>query len=368
MARAREERGAYAVIVALLLVALIGMLSLSVDGGFLFLKYRAMRNGNDAAALAAALSCARGRGLTEAAARADADAQADALATANVGDAVRAEDPVYTPSCNPDGGSVTVHYQGQQPLFFGQVVGVSSPKTVSATATATWGGVGSANRIAPLMLSMNRLSEPCNIPSEVAVDSECYFWWDKGSASDSSWLTNAEWGLMALGSWGKVGQYDSCAGYTASQTDVTNWITQGYDGTVALNDPPPDPPPPTYVCRFTGNQGQALNNDINAVAGDTLYFPVNDPQQQVDSNGDLCRPEGVDGNCSVDKYAIVGFAILEVVQAWSGQQAITNCQYTGPISSIGSVRCLKAIWRGYTVDATDFGGQNFGWVGVSLTG
>jgi len=363
MVRAKEERGASAVIVAILLVVFLGMLSLSVDGGFLFLKFRGMRNANDAAALAAAQSCARSRGLTVAAAQADADAQADSLAVANVGDAVRAEDPVYTPSCNPEGGTVTVHYQGQQPLFFGQVVGVSSPKTVSATATATWGGVGSTNRIAPLMLSMNRLSEPCRIPSQVAVDTECRFWWDAGSQQDTSWLSNAEWGLMALDSWGKVGRYDSCTGYTASQTQVTEWIRQGYNGTVALNDPPP-----TYVCRHPGSQGEALNTDINSVAGDILYFPVNDPQQQVGPDGALCRPDGVDGSCPVDKYAIVGFAKLEVVWAWKGKEAITNCQYTGPISSPGSVRCLKAIWRGYTVDATDFGGQNFGWVGVSLSG
>ena len=52
-----EERGATAVIVALTLIALCGMIVLTVDVGQLLFKRRAMVNASDAAALAAA-SCA----------------------------------------------------------------------------------------------------------------------------------------------------------------------------------------------------------------------------------------------------------------------------------------------------------------------
>ena len=130
MTKLRDERGATAVFVAILLVVLLGMLSLSVDGGALFLKYRAIRTANDAAALAAALSCAKKEGVTA------ANAQANLLAADNVFDAAPVNAPVYDPSCDADAGTVTVHFQGEQQLFFSRVVGVSSPKPVGATATA----------------------------------------------------------------------------------------------------------------------------------------------------------------------------------------------------------------------------------------
>ncbi len=360
MIRFREERGANAVIVAILLVVLLGMLSLSVDGGFLYTKYRTIRNANDAAALAAGFSCANGLG------QGDADTQATNLARANAGAGTTQVEPnTYTPSCDAPAGKVTVHYRGQQTLFFAQVVGVSSPKTVSAIATASWGGIGAASLVAPLMLSMNRLSS-CNIPSQVSVGDHCFFFWDNGTGNNTSVLTNAEWGLMALPTWG-IDRYASCTpGSRVDQPDVTTWITQGYAGTLALKNPPP-----TYVCRGSGFQGGALNNDINSMTGKELLFPVNDPNHQVDPAGNYCAPPppGQPATCTVDKYAIVGFAKLEIVETWTGSTAISKCNYTGSVTGLGSVRCLEAIWQGYEVDASGgSGGQNFGLVGVSLTG
>jgi hypothetical protein len=82
---------------------------------------------------------------------------------------------------------------------------------------------------------------------------------------------------------------------------------------------------PEYVCRGNGFQGNALNNDIETQVGEILFFPVNDPQQQVQSGGTLCRPDGVDGPCTVQKYAMVGFAALEVTHVWTGQDAQAMC-------------------------------------------
>ena len=73
-----DERGATAVIVALTLIALCGVIVLTVDVGQLLFKRRAMVNASDAAALSAAQTCA---GL------ADSDspeAMADAFAVDNV--------------------------------------------------------------------------------------------------------------------------------------------------------------------------------------------------------------------------------------------------------------------------------------------
>src|SRR5919106_6543368 len=52
------ERGATAVIVVISLVAMLGLMVLTVDVGQLLYKRRAMVNASDAAALAAAQTCA----------------------------------------------------------------------------------------------------------------------------------------------------------------------------------------------------------------------------------------------------------------------------------------------------------------------
>ncbi|HEX5627682.1 MAG TPA: hypothetical protein VFY08_06650, partial [Actinomycetota bacterium] len=74
--RLRDDSGATAVIVAILIFVLVGMLALAADGGILWAKYRGIRTANDAAALAAAYSCATGEGL------AGAETAADSIAAA----------------------------------------------------------------------------------------------------------------------------------------------------------------------------------------------------------------------------------------------------------------------------------------------
>lgn len=360
MTRLREEGGANAVMVALLLVVLLGMLSLSVDGGLLYTKYRAVRNANDAAALAAALSCAKGDGQFA------ADAQADDLAQRNVSSAQRAADPVYTPSCTRDGGKVTVHYKSEQNLFFSQVVGVSSPKIVSTTSTAAWGLASGATRASPLMLSMDRLSD-CNIPdgmTEADKDvATCTFWWDNSSAN----LGNSAWGLMNLTLW-NVTPTENCN--NAGQSSYRSWLEFGFPGSLVLNDPPP-----TYVCRDSGYFGGALDNDIRRVLGGTLAFPVSDPSEQLDRNGNVCPSPGCS---SPDKYYIVGFAWLKLIDLCDGAgggrwrcgsaSSVPLCAgYPTPDSNS---RCLVTRWEGYqTSGLSPGGGATFGnIIAVTLSG
>jgi hypothetical protein len=247
---------------------------------------------------------------------------------------------------------VTVTYSVTQSLLFAPILGIGS-QVVRATATAYWGPAGASTQVAPLMLSKGSLSN-CDIPDGVAIDDLCYFWWD------DSVLSNAEWGLMDLNKW-DVARTASCAG-NVSQSEVTQWLRVGFPGTLALRDPPP-----TYVCRGTGEQGNALNNDINSQAGKLVPFPVNDPQQQVQADGTLCLPGQ---SCSVSKYAIVGFGKLEIVHAYMGNAALNNCLNPPPGSRPGSIRCLVAKWKGFQSDGEigGGGGTDFGYGAVGLSG
>jgi hypothetical protein len=261
-----------------------------------------------------------------------------------------------------EGGQVTVHFGGEQTLMFAPAIGMSSPRPVAAQATALWGGAGGASNVAPLMLSVDRLSD-CDIPDgpELVVGvSRCFFWWDNGTPNDTTALTNAEWGLVDLTTWG-VEPWGGCGG-NVSQSDVGNWITNGYPGSLLID------PSPEYVCRGSGFQGNALNNDIESQVGEILFFPVNDPQQQVQSGGTLCRPDGVDGSCTVQKYAMVGFAALEVVHVWTGQDAQDMCDQIA--TNNGSLRCLEAVWQGFQSGGLtpDPDVPNLGLFAVALTG
>jgi hypothetical protein len=354
--RFRDDSGATAVIVAIAILVIVGMLSIAADGGLLWAKYRRIRTANDAAALAAAYSCATGEGL------ASAEAEGSSIAAANVADAVPILSGDYPQGCVVEGGRVTVFFGGEQGLMFGPAIGISSPRPVAAQATATWGGAGAAANVAPLMLSMDRLSN-CDIPDGpdlVVGVSTCLFWWDNGTPHDTTALTNAEWGLVDLATWG-VDPWGACGG-NVSQSEVSSWISIGFPGSLLMDRSP------EYVCRGNGFQGNALNNDVNAQAGEILFFPVNDPTQQVQSGGTLCRPDGIDGACSVEKYAIVGFAALEVVRVWTGQQAQDECGQ--PTANNGSIRCLEVVWQGFQPGglAPNPNVPNLGLFAVALTG
>ena len=350
--RLDDESGATAAVFAVLLLVLVGLVALTIDGGLLWTKHRRVRAANDAAALAAAYSCAKGEGL------ANANLKADDVATANVGDVAQTTPNAYPDGCEKEGGEVTVRYGDTQELLFGPAVGVSSPKPVIATATAEWAPAGGAVNAMPLMLSIHRLSVDCGIP-DVEPGTPCRFWWDNGSPHDQSALTNAEWGLVDLSTWG-LDPWAKCSG-NANQGQVSDWIANGYPNALLI-----DPGPHEYVCRGSGFQGGALNNDISAKAGQIVWFPVNDPEQQVQSNGTVCRPNGVDGACTVDKYAIVGFAALEIKAVWTGKDAQTVCEH--PAKDNGSLRCLETVFRDYQPGGLlgGGGGQDLGFFAIAL--
>ena len=122
MAVLRDESGATLLVVVLAMVAIFGMVVLSVDLGGLVVKHRYLVSANDAAALAAAETFARGLahvGTDEG----PAQQQADSFAAQNVGDAAHddsqqwweAKGGIDGESCPPDScGTVTVRFQGGQ--------------------------------------------------------------------------------------------------------------------------------------------------------------------------------------------------------------------------------------------------------------
>jgi hypothetical protein len=366
-----REEGAVLVIVTLSLLALFGMMVLVVDVGSVLYARRAIVNAADAAALAAAQSCGKAEGQTE------ADVQAAFYTTANQSGAeIVTGFPKYTPSCDNPWGFVRVRVTTTRPLFFAPVLGADSEAPVMFEAMAAWGGAGAGEKVAPMMLSAHRLSD-CDIPPppESVQPVDCAFWWNNSPRSDPEDLANAEWGTLDLRNW-DVPTAEHCDNSTPPQFE--EWMLTGFfeplpiDGSfyggIAGDGF-------TFVCRGQGNFGNRLNNIIDeAIArGDPLYFPVNDPMTQVDSDGQPCPPpDPADPDvqaCAVDKYNVIGFAKLTITAIYRGNdpEAYTWCADIPEADRDSNARCMVAHWEEYTAEGLEpQGGENFGLVPVRL--
>lgn len=138
--RLADERGATAVVFALLLVPILGFAAIAVDVGALYAERARLQVAADAAAIAVAQDCSRGN-------CGDMLATARAMVAANDGAASAAQ-----PVLNSVPLSVTV--AGRTPVqhWFAPVLGYDST-AVSASATVGWGAPSQGTAVLPLIFS-----------------------------------------------------------------------------------------------------------------------------------------------------------------------------------------------------------------------
>jgi Flp pilus assembly protein TadG len=138
--RLSGERGASAVIVALLMVPMLGFTAIAVDIGAVYAERARLQVAADAAALAVAQDCARG-------ACGDMLATARAMVAANDQGAATAQPVLHQ---NPTSVTVT----GDKPTqhWFAPAIGIESTQ-VSASATVAWGSPGAGTAQLPLTFS-----------------------------------------------------------------------------------------------------------------------------------------------------------------------------------------------------------------------
>ncbi|HEX6263963.1 MAG TPA: pilus assembly protein TadG-related protein [Actinomycetota bacterium] len=330
-----DERGATAVIVVLSLLALFGLVVLTVDVGQLLFQRRGMVNASDAAALAAAQTCA---GLD------DSDvpeAVADAFAVNNVGSAITAV-PNITEMVGCDGpayGHVSVEYAMNQNLFFAGVLGISGPASVRTAATAGWGPSGGANPL-PIVVYVGNDQGNCDIEEGTPAGVDCYLWYD------NDLFENSAFGFLNLCTatdpcshgW-DVAANANCPNVGSSLRD--DWIAGNWTGGPnELNYPDP-----TYVCVVTGLSSSNWV-ELDRRVGDDLIFPVDDCPTNVDNNGNI-----VGCDAFPNKYNIVGFitlhldAVLDSAAEWGGV-AQTHCSPNNVNVTPGLVVPLSSFMGG----------------------
>jgi len=285
----REQRGVVAVLTAICLLALMVGVALTVDVGGLLLRRRAMVNGADAAALAAAQSCATPDG--------DAPAIADEYAALNVPGVSLTRTRFLDDRCHvSSAGFVTVAYAGEQSLFFAPTLGFDYSSAVSAEATASWGAAG-ADSIIPLVVFSGTLQSACNVP-DVTPGTTCYIWEDN--------FDGGNFGFIDIGNFGvaKDAQCDNSNGQW-----LDDWIAGRRDvGTLELNYPLA-----TWACTLGGERGNAQAwRELEKLAEQDAIrtFPVLGTSPADGEPAYVGTPQ--------PKYNVIGFAefqIMDVFQA-----------------------------------------------------
>ena len=298
--RSGEESGAVVVIVVLSLIAIFAMLVLTVDVGGLLLARRAMVNASDAAALAAAQSCASAEDTL------DPESQADTYAADNVDGVVTGTSNITEiTGCDEGNGHVSVEYLTQQDLFFAGVLGFGSTGDVRTAATAAWGPAGGGHAV-PIVLESGYLQGICKIPDGVSIGDTCAMYYNNGDAS----LGDANWGFMNLDQW-NVDSGENC--HNAGSSDRGDWIHNDYGDPLVLNGSPPGSEP-TYVCNDTGHSTANWQDLVDRMESNpVVLFPVNDCEGQLDKSGSVSPCPS-----TPDKYDIIGFTRLKLEAVYKG--------------------------------------------------
>ena len=357
----RDQDGAVAITIAILLVVLMAAVALTVDVGGLYLRRRALVNGADAAALSAARTCARAGIVFDPFATpedaADHQVQANAPITA---DEVAGTDITEMTGCGQQSGHVSVRYTSQQGLYFAPVLGFNRESPVTTTASASW-GFGD-NNVIPIVLSSLVSTGPCSVPPSgtPAIGEQCAFWYDNDR------LGGGNFAFLSLNPDGWNVEPDASCNQSGGTSTLTQWVNGTRPASVTLNWTDP-----TYVCTDSGIKGVGGNTGPNSqlwgavddLIGQTKDFPINwegpgaPPYDGAPEQGMIFQ------SGQIDKYDIIGFAALRIVDVVSvndAQGGVGTCQTKNnqPVSWTAT---------GQTLDLDSITNATSGWQGCPTT-
>jgi Putative Flp pilus-assembly TadE/G-like/von Willebrand factor type A domain len=160
--RARDERGQVIVLVAISIVALIGLVGLAIDVGYAYYSQRSLQASADAAALAGA-SALPNPGAAAAVANSYSGSDGAKNSRSNVPGvttSVTTKCVSLAPRCAP-ANAIVVSQTANVPTIFARVLGIDS-FTVHARATACW---PCSTKPLDIMLVLDRTGSMCQDPN-----------------------------------------------------------------------------------------------------------------------------------------------------------------------------------------------------------
>jgi Flp pilus assembly protein TadG len=286
--RRDDEDGAVAVIVVISIVAVFAMVVLTIDVGNLLFERRRMVNAADAAALAAAQTCA------DSADTQDPRDVADEYAQDNVPDAARLS--YADEGCKTSSGRVTVSYAESENLFFAPVIGGGDTGTITTEATAEWLAGGATNPV-PFVISADAFqSGNCDVPN-VPVNTVCHFWEDNGGGGAGG-FGGSSFGYIDVNPDSFNVDPGTCPNNNNKGSLQDYAEAGGYDGRNGVL-PELNYPEPTWACGSNG----LVDGTFEVFAeneGEILAFPVVDTT--VVTQGSF-----------VQAWNVIGFVKMELV-------------------------------------------------------
>lgn len=312
MLRLNDDRGAVAVIVAILMVPLLGFAAISIDIAATHAERQQLQTGADAAALAIAQDCVRGECN-----KPKSTAENFALANSHSGNAV-ARLPVVPTS---ETGRVTVENSAVREHWFAPVLGVDSTE-ITARASAGWGAPTGGTAALPLILTLCEFNRhavdgrPSGIEQTIITT-------PAGNCLDDSKNGSPHWVPGGFG-WLAPTEHKSC--YTKTRV-----------GTKASSSP-----------------GNNMNQcDISTIRDRTILVPLFDSSDSKNTGG----------NGANAWYMVHGYAAFHVTGYYfSGQEWNAPCG--------GSERCIRGYFTTMIHTDPDFeygpGAPDFGAAAVQL--
>jgi Flp pilus assembly protein TadG len=343
LARLRDdEQGAVLAIVAITLLALLGMLVLTFDLGRGVALKRNMVNAADAGALAAARECGLANGRDDATAAAS-DLVSDNNDAATVTDVqINPNDAVCSGGANPDPdgrNTVTVTVNVPQEYFFAQIFGFDSGNVV-ASATAEW--TLQLSGPAPLKVESLKVDECL----KGGTGSHCYVGYEN-EGSQYGWLNFPE-------GWPEEGEPNpptSCPS-TGGANDLNNYIGQmGGTGT-SSGFQPTLWNVPIWVCAKDGENRTsqiAIERWIESVGNPpppeprpVVSFPVVAPASGP-CPVEGCWPRYGNPNAS---YPVIRFQGFYIEDLWSGNDIKKaglkdECGFADIKGGLGNEFCIE---------------------------
>lgn len=149
----RNDRGATAAIVALLMVPLLAVAAIAIDVAAMHVDKQQLQTGADAGALAVAQDCARDDCTVT-------DDTAQAMAASNKNDGAATGSVV---ALDRTGGSVTVETSSVREHWFAPVIGIDQTP-IETRATARWGYPTGGTAVMPLAFSW------CELAAQAGID------------------------------------------------------------------------------------------------------------------------------------------------------------------------------------------------------
>jgi Flp pilus assembly protein TadG len=314
MQRLKDDRGAVAVMVALLMVPLIGFAAIAVDVSAMYAQRQQLQTGADAGALAVAKNCAQGACGTP-------SAMVQTMSAGNLNTGTSSATVAALTS-----SKVTVHNSSVRQNLFAPILGIDQ-NTIRAAATAVWGSPSSGTAVLPLAFSWCEFQQQTGggVPS--------------GTIEDTIFLSK------------------SSSNVPVDCTNQSNNLTPGGFGWLRTDG--------TTTCQSTS----AIGGNVPVSTGNSVPSGCSAAYLKTLLNQTILLPlfDAETGTGNNATYQVYGYAAFRLTgYNFGGQYKEPN-----PAPCSGSERCV----RGYFVQYVDLSGAfnygggapNLGSTAVSLT-